>query len=137
MNNNPSRSWGITVLRVVVGIVFLMHGWQKFFTFGMHGVTGMMTSIGVPLPGFFAVVVSLVELLGGIALILGALTRVAAAFLVIDMAVAVLAVHLKHGFFLPMGFEYALSMLAANVCLLLTGGGAASIDGLLRKHNVS
>jgi putative oxidoreductase len=133
MSNGSSRSWGITVLRVMVGVVFVMHGWQKFFTFGIHGVTGMLSSIGVPLPGFFAIVVSLVELLGGIALILGLLTRVAAAFLIVDMTVAVLAVHLKHGFFLPMGFEYALSMLAANVCLLLTGGGAASLDGLLWK----
>jgi putative oxidoreductase len=136
MSNGVGRC-GITVLRVVVGIVFLMHGWQKFFTFGMHGVTGMMTSIGVPLPHFFAVVVSLVELLGGIGLILGLLTRVAAAFLTIDMIVAVLAVHLKHGFFLPMGFEYALSLLAAKVCLLLNGGGSASVDSLVSKRNVS
>jgi putative oxidoreductase len=133
MSNGSNRSWGLTVLRVVVGIVFVMHGWQKLFGMKLPGVTGMMTAIGIPWPGFFAVVVTFVELLGGIALILGVATRVAAGLLAIDMMVAVLKVHLSHGFFLPMGFEFALSMLAANICLALAGGGAASLDGALGK----
>lgn len=132
MSNNSNASWGPTVLRVVVGIVFAMHGWQKLFGFKIPGVTGMLTSLGFPLPGFFAVVLTLVELLGGIALILGVATRAAAVLLAIDMAVAVLKVHLPHGFFAQGGgFEYPLSLLAASVCLALMGPGAASIDNAM------
>jgi putative oxidoreductase len=137
MSNGTNRSWGLTVLRVVVGIVFAMHGWQKLTVSGLHGVTGMMIGLHIPLPGVFAAIVTGAELLGGIALSLGAVTRVAAVLLAIDMTVAVLKVHLSHGFFLPMGYEFALSMLAANVCLALTGGGAASVDGAIGKKDAA
>ncbi|HUK25235.1 MAG TPA: DoxX family protein [Terriglobales bacterium] len=133
MSNGLPRSWGITVLRVVVGVVFLMHGWQKITVFHLAGVHHMLGSIGVPLPGIFAVILIAVEFLGGIALILGAATRPAAALLAIDMVVAILKVHLKGGFFLPMGFEFALTLLAANICMALTGGGAASVDGAISQ----
>ncbi len=136
MDNNSSRqAWGLTVLRVVVGIVFAMHGGQKLFVWGFHNVAGFLGQIGVPLPAVAAVVVTLVEFVGGIALLLGLLTRWAALLIAIDMMVAVFAVHLKGGFFLPKGFEYALTMLAANVALALTGPGAASVDGLIGKRD--
>jgi putative oxidoreductase len=133
MSNSSNRSWGLTVLRVVVGIVFVMHGGQKLFVMGIPNVVGFFSQAGIPFPHFSAILVTLVELFAGAALVLGAATRVAAALLAIDMAVAVLKVHLKNGFFLPMGFEFALSMFAANVCLMLMGGGAASVDGAIRK----
>jgi putative oxidoreductase len=127
-----NRSWGLTVLRVVVGIVFAMHGGQKLFVFKIPGVTHMMISMGIPMPGLFAVVVSLVEFLGGIALILGIATRVAAVLLAIDMTVAILKVHLPHGFFAQGGgYEFPLSLLAANICLALMGAGAASVDNAM------
>lgn len=121
-------------MRVVVGIVFAMHGGQKLFVFKISGVTHMMTSLGIPMPGLFAVVVSLVEFLGGIALILGIATRVAAVLLAINMTVAVLKVHLPHGFFAQGGgYEFPLSLLAANICLALMGAGAASVDNAMAK----
>ncbi len=136
MNNaSSSQAWGITVLRVAVAIVFLMHGGQKLFVFGFHGVAGFMGQLGIPLPGFSAVVVTLVEFVGGLALLFGVATRLAALLLAIDMVVAILTVHLRHGFFLPMGFEFALTMLLANVALVLTGAGAASVDGLITKRS--
>ncbi len=135
MSNSTNRSWGLMVLRVAVGIVFLMHGWQKLFVIGIPGVTGFFGHAGIPLPHISAIVVSLVEFLGGAALVLGAFTRAAAVLLAIDMTVAVLKVHLKNGFFLPAGFEFALSMWAANICLALTGGGAASVDGAMGKKD--
>lgn len=134
MSNSSNRSWGLTVLRVAVGVVFLMHGTQKLFSIGVPGVAGLMGSIGIPFPKFFGVVLTLVELFGGAALILGVATRLTALLLAVDMVVAILKVHLKNGFFMPMGFEFAFTLLAANVCLLLAGAGAASVDGALWGH---
>src|SRR5882672_8547416 len=91
-------SCGATVLRVVVGIVFLVHGWQKLFQMGLPAVTGMFTQINIPLPAISAPVVTFVELLGGAALVLGLLTTWAAALLAIDMVGAILLVHLRNGF---------------------------------------
>lgn len=99
MANGSNQQWGLTVLRVIVGIVFLIHGAQKLFVFGFHGVTGMLGGLGIPVPAVSAVILTLVEFLGGIALILGVVTRWAAALIAIDMMVAVLVVHLKNGWF--------------------------------------
>ncbi len=128
------QAWGITFLRVVVGIVFLMHGAQKLFIHGFPNVAGMMRQHGIPLPMLSAVVVTLVEFFGGIALVLGLFTRWAAFLIAIDMAVAVLGVHLKGGFFLPKGFEYALTMLAASIALVLAGPGAVALDAARAKR---
>jgi len=132
-NGSNQGSWGLTILRVVVGIAFLMHGWQKLFVLHFAGVAGFLGHLGIPLPMVTAVVLTLVEFLGGAALVLGLFTRWAAWLLAIDMLVAILLVHLKGGFFLPQGFEYALALLAANIALALTGPGAASVDGALAK----
>jgi putative oxidoreductase len=126
------QGWGVTILRVAVGIVFVAHGGQKLFVLGFGNVAGFMGKIGIPAPMLAAIVVTLVEFLGGLALILGSFTRWAAALLAIDMLVAIPAVHLKAGFFLPAGFEFALTLFAANVALLLLGAGEASVDRVLR-----
>src|SRR5437660_1084229 len=125
---------GLAVLRVVVGIVFLMHGGQKLFIYGFHNVGGFMQQLGIPLPQVAGVVVTLVEFLGGLALLLGLFTRWAAVLNACDMLVAVTVVHLRGGFFLPKGFEYALTMLAASVTLALAGPGAAALDTLLGRR---
>jgi len=130
---DSKKACGLTVLRVVVGIVFLKHGWMKLFTYGMPGVTGMLTMLHIPLPAVAAIVLTWVELLGGLALILGAGTRVASALLAFDMLVAIFKVHLKNGFFLPTGYEFALTLLAATICLMLAGAGAPSVDKILEK----
>jgi len=132
-NGSNHSSWGLTVLRVVVGIVFLKHGWQKLFVWHFAGVAGFLGHLGVPLPMVAAVVLSLVEFLGGAALLLGVFTRWAAWLLAIDMVVAILLVHLKNGFFMPQGYEFALTLLAANIALALTGSGVASVDATLAK----
>lgn len=119
------QSQGLTVLRVVVGIVFLAHGYQKLFLMHFHGVAGMFAHIGVPLPAISSVVVTLVEFCGGIALILGLFTRIFATLLAIDMLSAILLVHARHGFFSSTGgVEFPLTLLAASVCLAVAGGGA-------------
>ena len=121
---NQAQSWGLTILRVFVGIVFLAHGYQKLFQFGIHGVAGMFGHFGIPLPMVSAVIVSFVEFVGGMLLIAGLATRIAAALTAIDMIVAILVVHLKNGFFGPMGFEHPFTLLGACICLVVAGGGA-------------
>lgn len=123
------QSLGLAVLRIVAGVVFFAHGYQKIFKFGFHGVAGMLGHMGVPLAPFFAIVLTLVEFVGGILLITGLATRIPAALIAIDMLVAIALVHAKHGFFEP-GVEYPLTLLAATICLALAGGGAASMKRL-------
>jgi putative oxidoreductase len=128
-SHNRSTSWGLLILRAIVGVVFLMHGGQKLFVLGVPGVAGFMGQLGIPAPGVAALVVSLVEFVGGALLVLGLFARPAAALIAIDMAVAVLKVHLPNGFFLPRGFEFALTLLCVCAALVLLGAGPLSIDG--------
>ena len=128
------QGWGIALLRVVVGIVFTMHGGQKLFVVGFGGVAGFLGQVGVPAPMLSAVVVTLVEFLGGLALLAGFLTRWAAIPLSIDMVVAILTVHLPGGFFLPKGYEFALTLLGATLALACLGSGEASVDRLLEER---
>lgn len=116
------QGMGLTILRVVIGIAFFVHGLQKLFPMGLGGVSGMMEGFGIPAPGLAAVIVTLVELLGGLALLLGLFTRFAAVLLSLDMLVATLVVHLPNGFYVQNGgYEFPLVLLAASLALAITG----------------
>jgi putative oxidoreductase len=130
---NELQGWGIAALRVMVGVVLITHGLQKLLIFGVGGTAGVLAHFGIPVPMVSAVLSIGAETLGGLALILGLFTRPAAAILAFNMAVAVFVVHLKGGFFLPAGFEYALTLLVANVALALTGAGAFALDNVVHS----
>jgi putative oxidoreductase len=126
---------GIAIVRVLTGIAFLVHGWQKVFQFGFPGVIGAFTKMGVPMPGVMGPFIALLELLGGVALIIGLLTRLAALGLMFDMLGAILLVHLAGGFFLPAGYEYALLLFANCLALVLAGPGSLSADAALASRS--
>ena len=125
--------YGPAVLRLAVGTVFVAHGAQKLLGIwggpGLSDTAAVMGQLGLG-PGLpLALLVGVVEFAGGLMLILGALTLIAAALLTVNMLVATWKVHLAAGFFLPAGFEFNFVLLGALVSLMLTGPGALSVDG--------
>ena len=125
---------GLAVLRIITGTVFLAHGAQKLFLMGLGGVSGGFASLGVPIPAITGPLVSMLEFFGGIALILGLLTRLVAIGTAIEMLGAIFLVHLAGGFFVPKGVEFPLMLCAASVSLALTGAGAYSLDAALARR---
>ena len=124
---------GIAALRIILGIVMTAHGYQKLFTMGIAGVQDGFTQMGVPLPMISAPLVAGLEFFGGLALIVGLLTRLTALGLAIDMLGAISFVHISNGFFAPKGYEFVLMLMAASLSLALAGPGAYSIDELLAR----
>src|SRR6476620_5310329 len=95
----------LLLLRLAAGFSFFMHGYQKVFTMGMGGVTKAFTQMGVPMPGLTGPFIGVLELIGGVALMLGIFTRVVAYLLMFDMLGAILMVHMKNGFLGQGGME--------------------------------
>ncbi|MHB1954424.1 MAG: DoxX family protein [Acidobacteriaceae bacterium] len=131
-------STATAILRVVLGIVFFAHGAQKMLGwFGGYGFTGTMGFFTgtLHIPALFAFLAIAAEFFGGLGLILGLLTRVAALGITANMLVAIAMVHRHFGFFMNWfgtqkgeGYEYHLLVLAMTVFLMIEGAGAASID---------
>src|SRR5690349_17801996 len=131
MNTNKLLPYGLTLIRLIVGFVFLAHGSQKLFSWGIGGVAAGMGQIGLPLPLISATLVTFTEFFGGLALSLGLGTTLAAAPLAFAMLVATTMAHAAGGFFLPTGFEYGLTLLVLNLAIVLTGPGAFALDNVI------
>ena len=123
-------------LRLSAGIIFAAHGAQKLFGwfggYGLEGTGQWMASIGLE-PGYLmALLAGSAEFFGGLALILGVLTRPAALALAGTMVVAIVTVHLQNGLFMSNnGYEFGLSLLAISVALVFSGAGRIAIDNVL------
>lgn len=126
-----SADLGLAILRVTSGTIFAAHGAQKLFVYGIDGVSGAFGKMGVPLPGIVGPATGLVELLGGLALVAGLLTRLAGAGLAVTMLGAIGLVHLAGGFFAPTGVEFPLALLGAATALAVAGPGRFSLDALI------
>jgi len=132
----------LTLLRLCLGIIFFAHGAQK--ALGWWGGQGFSTTVngftGMGIPAVFAILAILAEFLGGIGLLFGLLTRIAAFGITMVMAVAVFLVHAPHGLFMNWagnqqgeGFEYHILAIAISLTLMVRGAGALSIDHLIDR----
>ncbi|WKW31378.1 DoxX family protein [Pseudomonas viridiflava] len=130
--------YGLTILRVIVGIAFIAHGSQKLFgAFGgysLEGTAQYMESLGLT-PGYLMALLSGgAEFFGGLGLLVGLLARPAAALVTVLLLVAIFTVHIGNGFFMANnGFEYALALLGGALAVLIEGAGKLSLDRLIAR----
>ncbi len=142
---NTENDFALTVLRVSLGIMILPHGLQKMFgLFGGFGFSGTMEffTATMGIPWIFAAAAILAESLGGVALIFGVGTRLAAFGVGVTMLVAALISHMQHGFFMNWfghqkgeGVEFFILAVGIAIALIFRGGGALSVDKLLSQLN--
>lgn len=122
---------GLLALRVALGVIFVLHGWEKLFGGGLSFVSQMLEIVGWSFPPWLLFGVALIELVGGLALILGHGARLAALVLAIEMVVVVALFHARQGFFidtvpsapLAYGFEFHVALVGGLVCIALAGPG--------------
>jgi putative oxidoreductase len=137
----PARGWALLPLRLVVGFGFAAHGYAKLAR-GPESFATILEAMGIPAPGFMAWATSLLELVGGISLMLGAFVVPLSLPLAVVMVTAMFGVHFRYGFssirlqaisasgavFGPVGYELNLLYLAALVALALSGSSPFSVD---------
>lgn len=133
---NSAQGFDTLPIRLIVGITFMAHGAQKLFGwFGGYGLeaTGQwMASIGLEPGLLMAFLAASAEFFGGLFLVIGLLVRPSAVVLAFTMLVAMVVVHLEHGFFMSNnGYEYSLVLLAVSVAMAIRGAGSLSADGII------
>ncbi|ABI70069.1 DoxX family protein [Shewanella sp. 11B5] len=133
---NSTAGFSTLALRLPVGIIFMAHGGQKLFGwfggYGLEGTGQWMASIGIEPGVLMAFLAGSAELVGGLFILLGLLTRPAAVLLAFTMIIAIASVHISNGLFMANnGYEFALALLAASVSLALSGSGKLAIDNAI------
>ena len=126
------------ILRVPVGLILAAHGAQKLFGWfggnGLAGTAGWLSSMGMEPGLLMAILAGSAEFFGGLALVLGLLTRPAASVAAFTMLVAIFSVHINNGLFVADGgYEYALTLMVALLALAVQGGGYLSMDNALSE----
>jgi len=137
MAEDKFNQWALTFLRVVLGIIFLYHGYLKLFVpGGFTGTVNFFAAVKIPVPVYSALLVSVVEFVGGILLIVGFLTRWTSFIIMLEMLVAFFAVHLKNGLLVSKGgYEFVLVLIAALLVVLANGSGKLSFGSRFKnKH---
>ena len=146
---NSWNQWALLLLRVVIGFGFMAHGWAKWNR-GPEKFGALLHLIGAPVPEITAWLVTFVELLGGVAILVGLSVSLVSVPLIVSMLVAMFAVHLKHGFssintiglsktgplFGPPGFEINLLYIAGLLTLAMSNPVPLSIDRWLERRRV-
>lgn len=126
------RSWGPLILRLGVGVTFIMHGYPKLFPAGPAGFAGLLRNLAFPAPEVLAWVAGIVEFVGGIAMILGLFVRYAGVLMAIEMVVTSVRVKMRGGvpFISPRGTGWELDflLLMGALALVFLGAGALSLD---------
>jgi len=134
MDKPAVRDAALLLLRIVLGIVFVAHGWDKLLITGLTETTGQFSAWGVPQPKLSAYLVMAGELLGGALLVVGLLTTFVAGALALLMAAAVWFVHLGNGLFAADGgVELPAVLIVALLMIVVFGAGRASLDGVLTR----
>ena len=127
---------GLAVLRVVLGVIFLMHGWPKLAG-GIGETAGFLGSLGVPLPIVAAWALALLETVGGLLLIVGYLVTPVAVLLTLHMTAGIFLVHLPNGFFVigpgQNGVEFNLLLISALLTVLFAGPGFGTLQSRFQK----
>jgi uncharacterized membrane protein YphA (DoxX/SURF4 family) len=118
---------GLLILRAVLGLVLLVHGWPKIKN--LRGTVGSFEMMGFRPGIFWGALVVFAEVVGGLAIIFGFFTQIVAFIVAIEFIVIILKVNLKKG--LVNGFEFDLLILAATLVLVTSGGGLYSLDDIL------
>jgi putative oxidoreductase len=118
-------AWGITVVRISTGLIFVVHGVQKFVA-GLGAVTAFFAKVGIPTPGVMGPFIAILELVGGVLLIVGLATRWIGLLFAIEMLVTTLWVQIPSRGWIASDLDRAL--LASSLLLVLAGGGKASVD---------
>src|SRR6266568_6267398 len=128
-----SPAWGVTAVRVMTGLLFAVHGYQKFAR-GLGDVSAYFAKISIPFPGVMAPFIAALEVVGGLLLIIGLLTRAVSALFAVEMLVTTVWVKLALG----AGWNASdldRMLLVAGILMILAGPGAAAVDNLVFKHD--
>jgi putative oxidoreductase len=131
----PARDIALLISRLLLGSIMFAHGWQKLITNGIGRTTEGFESMSIPLAIISASFVTVVEFVGSVLLILGALTPVMAALNIVIMTGAAVFVHIPKGIFVAQGGWELVGVIAAGmIAIAATGPGRYSIDHLVRAR---